>query len=342
MILHAYQSQGLNRLLAPSPLDETPSAALLALSELVAHGEPDQPRDEQGRFAPREGGGPAEGKEPEAKKEAESEEERLARLGGGSQVLSKRSNMFSTDWGALSRKLQKELERTQREGDRPESGDHGKGAGDPLASLSQWLSKLLGNYSPDQPRDNRGRFAPKEGGDEGGEDWGSESGGSLAFSAPGPSGASDPVKSSFVSRALGAAAGRSEKAVAAATDLAIEVVGKSVYESLPHPLQKVVDIACTLEDNMAGYYKAGQRLAQEMALERNMTVRDVAAVGRILARSDAFIGHLGEVVGVGIGRALPVASLSYVAYSMARGLLSGRNPFTMVTAALDRVHKSLQ
>lgn len=129
-------------------------------------------------------------------------------------------------------------------------------------------------------------------------------------------------------------------------------VGKAVYDKLPKPIQKVVDVGQAIEHGLEGAYHSGQKLAKEVAAQRGGDEKHVERVGKYLAWGDGVsrwtanipvvhealhvVAHIGGPVGfIGakVGYYVPVASLGYIGYSMGREAIAKKNPFAMVSRA---------
>jgi hypothetical protein len=136
----------------------------------------------------------------------------------------------------------------------------------------------------------------------------------------------------------------------------LSAAGKAVYDKLPAPAQKAVDIGQAVEHRLEAAYAAGQDLAKSVAAELGHGPEHVERVGRILAVADGaarwtanipVLHHLIEVmahvggpvafIGAKAGYYVPVASLAYVGYHMARAALAGVNPLDLIRSARERV-----
>ena len=145
-----------------------------------------------------------------------------------------------------------------------------------------------------------------------------------------------------------------EKAVALmdAGKAKLAEAGKAIYERMPAPLQKVVDIGQAVEHKLQGGYKAAQELAVAVAAEQGLGQEHTERVGRILATADAVarwttnipvlhhaihvLAHIGGPVAFVAAKAgfyIPVASLGYVGYHVGKTALGGGNPITLIRSA---------
>ena len=190
----------------------------------------------------------------------------------------------------------------------------------------------------DQPRDELGRFATTDGK------------GTDTTSTPndGTKGIAGVDDNSDRKKAL------KDKAVALFTQGKAKLtgVGKSMYDKLPKPMQKVVDVGQAIEHGLEGAYHSGQKLAKEVAAQRGGDEKQVERIGKWLALGDGVsrwtanvpvvhealhvIAHIGGPVGflgAKLGYYIPVASLGYIGYAMGREAMSKRNPFTMISKA---------
>lgn len=136
----------------------------------------------------------------------------------------------------------------------------------------------------------------------------------------------------------------------------LTAAGKAAYDRLPGWARKVVDWGQAAEHALEGAYNAGRELAVEVARERGLSDEHADRVGRVLAWADGIqrwttnipaaheaihtLAHIGgpvAFVGAKAGYYVPVASLAYVGYSMARAAAGGRNPVGLVRAARERL-----
>lgn len=197
--------------------------------------------------------------------------------------------------------------------------------------------------------------SPSTGANPGVHPSGSDSAGSksaVSGHADSPSSGGDSAK----------AAGLKQKAIDLFTKSKAKVTGagQAIYQKLPKPLQKVVDVGQAIEHGLEGAYHAGQKLAKEVAAQRGGDEKHVERLGKWLSLADGFsrwtanipvvhealhvVAHIGGPVGfIGAkaGYYVPVASLGYIGYSMAHEAVSKRSvssPFSMI----NKARKSMQ
>lgn len=192
---------------------------------------------------------------------------------------------------------------------------------------------------------------------------------SNAFCATGPGGGVDPTCSPGHTGTAASPTGGEKlssgivgkfKSIADAATAKVKGVAKALYDKLPKPAQKVVDMGIALEKKLEHGKEHLQQIAKAVGKERGLSDKGVERLGRILSIADnvnkwsakipavghpvsVALHHIGGPVGV-IGHELsnyvPAASLAYVGYSMSREALAGRNPLKMIRAARERVKQS--
>lgn len=131
-------------------------------------------------------------------------------------------------------------------------------------------------------------------------------------------------------------------------------VGKKIYDRLPKPAQKLVDLGQHVEHKAEAFFKDGQELAKEVARGAGYSDRLVEQTGRVLGYADTVsrwglnwqVAHLalepvgGPVVAFAGAKAshyFPTASMAFVGFHMGAAAIAGRNPMDVVKGARERI-----
>lgn len=158
----------------------------------------------------------------------------------------------------------------------------------------------------------------------------------------------------------GAVAAAAKKHVAATYD---DFKGDMTAEfaKLPKPVQRTLTFGHAIARKLEMPFQACQKLAKQVAVERGLSPEHAKKVGRLLAIADATLqwtvakplmhqilhtlgmGEAASIAGSFAGdMTLPVASLSYVAYSTARNPLATiRAAHKLVTGKLKATHEGI-
>lgn len=149
-------------------------------------------------------------------------------------------------------------------------------------------------------------------------------------------------------------------AASSAAKTKMTAAGKAAYARLPKPAQRAVDAGLWVEHQLEGLYAGGQEMAKAVAKERGLSEEHVERVGRVLGWADGFsrwtgniplahhlleaVAHVGGPAGFALAKAgyyLPVASLAYMGYHVARATAAGHDPVKLLGRARTRAREAL-